>query len=111
MLNGAYIGERAGGRGRCGHTAAPVGDAVIKIVCTVAVSAVRGIEDALVSGPFGLVNGETHTVIYPVDQIVRGEYMVFTAAILMSPGNVHGAVEINAAVCPNMGLYIGDKIL
>jgi hypothetical protein len=111
MLNGAYIGERTGGRGRCGYTAAPVGDAVIEIVGTVAVSAGRGIEDALVSDPFGMVDGEADTMIYPVDQIIRGEYMVFTAAILMSPGNVHGAVEIYAAVCPNMGLHIGDKIL
>jgi hypothetical protein len=111
MFDGTNIGERTGGGGGGSHAAAAVGDAVVEIVGAVAVSAVRGEENSVAGGPFGLVDGKANTVIHPVDHIIRGEHVVVATTVTVSGGDVHGAVEINTAIGPDMGFYIGNEML
>ena len=104
-----HIREGTRGRLGLGHTAPPVRNAVVEVVPTVAVGAVGSVEGTAVLRPGGIGQGEDHTVIGPMDQILRGVDAVDVAAIGLNPLKIEGTVQVQSAVSPCVGLHVGDE--
>ena len=108
-LDLTHVHKRPCGRlGFC-HAAAAVRNAVIEVVPAVTVCAVGRIQRTAILRPCGILKRKYHAVIDPVDQIIRGIHVVYGAAKAHLPLNIKRAVQVDAAIVPDVCLHVGNE--